>query len=132
MFNVTESIGVRSILLQEALRTGRMRCLESPVPYRQPFHERVMVLLLCGLGMVVDYRRTRRPQMEARMVSADAPRGAIAARKLPAFVVELGITLVPELVTSTTSKGGVAIVAGPARKGLSRGCLARAVRVAVL
>jgi hypothetical protein len=60
--------------------------------------------------------------MEASMVSANTPGGALAARPMVgALVVKLGAELVPELVTSTLSYIRVAIVARAVGKRSSRG-----------
>jgi hypothetical protein len=75
------------------------------------------------------FGRTRSSQMEARMVAADAPGGAVAAcAMLRALVVQLGAELVPELITSTRSKGGISMVARSAGERGSRRRFARNVR----
>ena len=56
--------------------------------------------------------RSRLPQMEARVMSADTPSRPVTAL-FGALVMKLGATLVPELVTSTGSEGYIAKVAGP-------------------
>lgn len=61
------------------------------------------------------FRRTRSSQMEARMVAADTPCRAVVAG-LCACIMELCAQLVPKLVASTLSNGGIAVVAGPAGK----------------
>lgn len=74
------------------------------------------------------FGRTRPPQVEACVVSADAPGGAISARVIIcALFVKLGAELVPELVTSTRSRGCVAVIAWSAGKGSSRGGCARSI-----
>ena len=66
--------------------------------------------------------RARRPQMEAGMVPANTPRGALAAGPMVgALIVQLGAQLVPELVTSTLSYMRVAIVARSVWQRSSRG-----------
>jgi hypothetical protein len=60
--------------------------------------------------------------MKARVVAADAPRHALAVWAVVfAGMMQVGAALVPELVTSTGPKGGVAVVAGPGGQGSSRG-----------
>jgi hypothetical protein len=62
------------------------------------------------------------------MVAADTPGGAVPAwALLCALIVKLGAELVPELITSTLSSRCVAIVAGAAGKGASRGGFARSI-----
>lgn len=60
------------------------------------------------------FRRTRHPQMEARMMAADTVRRARAAwAMLDAVLVQFGAAFVPELITSAVSDRCIAIVAGP-------------------
>lgn len=57
-------------------------------------------------------------EMEAGVVTADAPSRALAIRSiLGAVFVKLGARFVPELVASARAEGMIAIVAGPIGKG---------------
>jgi hypothetical protein len=64
---------------------------------------------------------TRHFEMKACVVTADAPGHALAVWTVVfAGMVQVGAALVPELVTSTGPKGGVAVVAGPGGQSSSR------------
>jgi hypothetical protein len=69
-----------------------------------------------GCGRML-FGRTRPPQMEARMVAADTPGGAVTAWAMfRTLIMQLGAELVPELITSTRSRGCIAVVARSAGK----------------
>jgi hypothetical protein len=155
LFSATRLMGLRGALLQEALAAPGVRrlvasgvgswlCCERVLPLCR-FGDAVHVALRAGQQLALPITlglysgkheggcgrmlgRTRSPQMEARMVAADTPCRAVAAgAMLRALIVQLGAELVPELVTSTRSEGGISIVARSAGERRSRGRFARSI-----
>jgi len=116
MQHATGPIGLRSGCSLESQATARKRLVYPLVVVTLSFV--YIHLVPRGLGAHLHsrsrlLRRARRPQMEARMMSADTPRHALTRRAVQGTaIMELGAALVPELVTSTGAHGGIAVVAG--------------------